>query len=169
MIEIWKTIDGFGDYEISSFGNIKSIKRKVIYSDGRIFNYKEKFLKPQLISNGYLIVMLRCDGKTFTKYVHQLVAMAFLNHKPCGYEIVVDHIDNNRLNNNYNNLQLTSQRKNTIKDTSRGVSDYVGVSWCSETSKWRASIYYNGKKRQLGRFINEIDAHFAYQKELLKL
>lgn len=169
MNEEWKKVEGFQNYEVSSFGNIKSIDRFVVYSDGRKAKYKEKILNPQISNSGYLIVMLRKENKTFPKYVHKLVAIAFLEHKPNGYLEVVDHIDNNSLNNNYNNLQITTHRNNTIKDTSRGVSNYVGVHWCSQTSKWRASIYVKGKRKQLGRFINEIDAHLAYQKEFLKL
>ena len=94
-MEIWKNVKGFEDYEVSELGNVKSLKLG-----------KERILKNSIDKKGYYKVNLSNKGKTKTFKVHKLVAMAFLNHKPCGYKIVVDHIDNNPLNNNVENLQL---------------------------------------------------------------
>lgn len=101
--EIFKTIPNFEDYQVSNFGRVKSFKRKV-----------PRILKPALSSSKYLTVGL--NGKTFQ--IHQLVAIVFLNHKPMGSRIgaiVVDHIDNNKLNNNLNNLQLLTTSQNLKK------------------------------------------------------
>ena len=48
--------------------------------------------------------------------MHTLVAEAFLNYKRDGKTItgVVNHIDKNKLNNNIENLEVTTQRKNMI-------------------------------------------------------
>ena len=46
--------------------------------------------------------------------------MAFLNHKPNGNKLVVDHINNVKTDNRLSNLQIITQRKNTSKDRTGG-------------------------------------------------
>ena len=157
--EIWKDIKDYeGLYRVSNLGRIKSLK----------FG-KERILKVTLNSIGYVSVNLSKYGKRKSITAHQLVAMAFLNHKPCGHKIVVDHIDNNKENDKLYNLQLISNRENTIKDTKRGSSKYVGVSWHKNINKWRAGIYIKGKIKHLGYFTDEKEAAQAYKNELKKI
>ncbi len=111
-------------------------------------------------------------GKTFR--THQLIAMAFLNHVPNGHKLVVDHIDNDKLNNKANNLQLVSQRKNASKDQFRlnRSSQYVGVNLCKRAkikNRWVARITINGKMKRLGGFNTELEANEAYCKALKEL
>jgi len=109
---IWKDVKGYeGSYEISSTGLVKSLKR--LETVGRLVN--EKILKAGVNERGYKVVVLRKDNKSKTRKVHQLVAESFLNHKPCGLKLVVDHIDNDKLNNNVENLQLLTNGENISK------------------------------------------------------
>tara|TARA_R110002096_G_C14282517_1_gene696754 strand:- start:119 stop:592 length:474 start_codon:yes stop_codon:yes gene_type:complete len=151
-MEIWKSIKDYEDYEVSNFGNVKSLKFS-----------KERILKPGTDYGGYLTVVLCKESKLKTFIIHKLVATAFLEHTPCGHKMVVDHIDNNRLNNCLNNLQLISQRKNTSKDREGYSSKYVGVSWSKNNKKWRAEISVDGKSKYLGYFIDELEAHKTYK------
>ena len=89
--------------------------------------------------------------------------MSFLGHNPCGFDTVVDHIDNNPMNNKLNNLQLISHRENCSKDRKQGASKYTGVSWFARDSKWRASISFKGSSVHLGYFKDELDAHYQYE------
>ena len=160
--EIWKEVKGYeGKYQVSNFGGIKSLKRSYVLRD--------RIIKPILKKCGYFKVNLRKENEVRHISVHQLVAIAFLNHKPCGYKIVVDHIDNNPLNNNVDNLQLISQRENASKDRKGGTSKYVGVCWDKNNNKWMSSIYINNKSKYLGRFENEYDAYLAYKAEIKNL
>ena len=94
--EIWKDVIGYeGLYQVSNLGNVKSLR----------FN-KEKILKQRIGTKGYFAVCLRKDKIVKTKEVHQLIAIAFLNHKPCGYKLVINHIDFNQKNNNILNRHL---------------------------------------------------------------
>lgn len=155
--EIWKDIPGFeGYYKASDLGNIKSL----------FFNKKLKLTKAL---NGYLCVNLSLKGKKKVYHVHQLVAMAFLNHKPCGHKLVVDHINHNKTDNRIQNLQILTHRQNVSKRLKKYTSKYVGVSYDSTNKKWMSIIRINKKRKNLGRFKNEIDAHLAYQKELKKI
>ena len=155
--EEFRSISGYeGLYEVSNFGNVKSL-------------INNKILKPCLGSRGYYMVRVYKDNKGNTMSIHVLVAMAFLGHKPDGYKIVVDHIDNNKLNNHVSNLQLISNRENTSKDKKNGTSKYTGVTWYNASNKWLAQIAINSKKKNLGLFETEDEAHEAYQKALKML
>lgn len=156
MEEIWKVIEGFEYYEISNLGRVKSLK----------FN-KERILKIRIDTSGYSIVSFS-EKKIFTKRVHQLVAESFLNHKTFGYNKIVDHIDNNPLNNNLENLQIISNRENLSKDK-KGISKYTGVSFRKDTKKWQSRISVNGKKINLGCFSTELGASEAYQLKIKTL
>ena len=163
MKEIFKDIPNYeGLYQVSNFGRVKSLRRISPYK--RIV--KEKFLSPTLVGRGVLGVTLYFNGKRKCYHVHQLVAMAFLNNKPCGMKIVVDHIDNNPLNNNVSNLQLTSQRINASKDRKGGTSKYVGVFWCNTHKYWVAKIVINRKQIHLGTFKCELSAAKTYNDAL---
>ena len=162
-IEVWKDIPEFeGLYQASNLGNVRSLNFKN--------TKKVKILKKGLNSNGRYRVALSKNGKKKGNCkISQLSAMAFLNHKPCGHKIVVDHINNDKENDKLYNLQLISNRENTVKDTKRGSSKYVGVSWHKNQSKWRTNIYINGKLKHLGYFADEKEAAQAYINELNKI
>lgn len=166
--EIWKDYKGYeGAYQASSHGRIRSLTRKSW--NGHVwFTLKGRVLKLQKNSKGYLTVFLSKKGKVKTREVHVIIAEVFLNHKRNGHVIVVDHDDHNILNNYANNLKLVTKRKNSTKDRWRGnyTSKYIGVSWNKERSIWVAMIMINGKSKFLGRFVNETDAHYAYQNAL---
>tara|TARA_R100000541_G_scaffold55115_1_gene63845 strand:+ start:62 stop:568 length:507 start_codon:yes stop_codon:yes gene_type:complete len=166
-MEIFTEIKGFEDYEVSNLGRVKSLARIVTTVKGT-YSCKEKILKPTVSGDGYNTVGLYKNGKCKTKKVHQLVAIAFLNHKPNGLKLVVDHIDNNPLNNKLGNLQIISQRNNLSKDK-KGSSKYTGVSWHKPSKKWISHISINGKIGHLGLFVDELEASKAYQNALSKL
>ena len=153
MKEVFKDIKGYeGYYQVSNLG---TVKRKT-----------GKILKPFKNTNGYLCVKFCINGIKKHFKVHQLVAMAFLNHVPNGHKIVVDHINNIKTDNSVDNLQLITARENTSKDKKNGTSKYIGVGWDKTAKKWKCQIYKNGISKHLGYFINDYDAHLVYQKEL---
>jgi len=157
-----------GYYQISSHGRIKSLDRYVKSSRNKIRINKGRILKQYIDINGYARVQSGFNKKRIHFIVHQQVAIAFLGHKPCGYKIIVDHIDNDKLNNHLSNLQLISPRLNTSKDRWRynHSSKYVGVCWNKSNKKWQANIRIKSKLKHLGYFKSEIKASEAYQHEL---
>jgi len=161
-IEVWKDIPEFeGIYQVSNLGNVKSIRNNKI-------KILSKHIQKQKYNHKSYAVSFYVDKKSKSYKVHKLVAIAFLNHKPCGYKLVIDHIDNDSLNNRLYNLQEISQRKNTSKDK-KGTSKYTGVYWCKKNKRWHCSIYTKQKRIFLGRFKDEKKAAEAYKNELKKI
>lgn len=158
-VEVWKTIDGYEDYQVSNLGRVKSL----IKHNG----INERILKAGVNSRGYLSVVLQKNSKSKSFRVHVLVAMMFHSHKPDGtHKVVVDHIDNNKLNNRADNLQLITNRENASKDRKGGTSKYVGVQFDKERKKWKSYIYFINRHIFIGRFETEIEASNAYNKAL---
>lgn len=107
--EKWEDIKGYeGSYQISSYGKVRSLDRKIIYGDniGEYHTRKGQLLKPSL-SRGYETVSL--NDKTFS--VHNLVASAFCE-KPNIENLVINHIDFNKINNYWKNLEWITQSEN---------------------------------------------------------
>ena len=132
-MEIWKSTVGFeGIYEDSNYGRVRSIDR--VIHDGR--NLKGRVLKQGGGTNGYLGVTLSKLGKIYAKSVHRLVATNHVN----GYfeGAVVNHIDGDKTNNHYTNLEWVTQQRNT----ELGLAKYWLVTFpCGQTE-----IVYNLKK-----------------------
>jgi len=168
--EIWKDIPGYeGVYQVSSLGRVKSLPRKIYRKCGKLHYSKEDRIMSLCISNGYKVICLYKNGKSRKYSLHQLLAMAFLNHTANGFKIVVDHIDNNSLNNNLSNLQIITARENSSKDRKGYSSKFIGVSWSKAAKKWMAYIIIDKKFTYLGCHNNELDARDAYQNKLKEI
>jgi hypothetical protein len=150
---------------MSNFKQIPDWQDYLIYDDGRIYSIKsKKMLKTSKNRRGYAGVTLRNKGKRLTTEVHKLVALCFLSHK-YNKTHVVDHINNNKLDNRLDNLQIITHRENCVKDKKNGTSKYTGV-YLTKSGKYAAVIRNNRKKIHLGSFMTEIEASIAYENYL---
>lgn len=167
--EIWKDIPGYeGSYQISSFGNIKSLER-IVKRNGHSLRIKPKIISKCIDKTGYYHAGLWSNNKRKEVKLHKLVAIVFLGHNPSGYDKIIDHINNNPLDNRVENLRIVSCRQNSSNHKKTYSSKYVGVHWHKKHKKWNANILIGSKRKYLGSFNNEYDAHLAYQKALSKL
>lgn len=156
--EIWKDIPGYeAMYQAGSCGSIKSLERDVFIGDSVSYRIPTRILKENFNPQGYKILGLSKNSKTKIFQVHQLVAIAFLGHKLCGYKIVVDHINNIKTDNRVENLQLISQRINISKDKKDKSSNHIGIylNKHNKSPKWVAQITINKKIVHLGSFEEE--------------
>lgn len=95
MQEIWKPVVGFEEYfEISNLGRLKR---------------KDRILKATN-DRGYLKIKLSVNGKRYLRYIHRLVAEAFIPN-PNNYK-EVNHKDSNPENNRVDNLEWCDRRYN---------------------------------------------------------
>ena len=65
--EIWKSIEGYENYEVSNTGMVRSTKYK-----------KPRMMKLYLENSGYRTIALSQNGIRSTKYIHRLMAEAFI-------------------------------------------------------------------------------------------
>lgn len=90
---------------------IQDDKNYIIYSNGKVWSNKtNQFLKINKNHWGYSIVDLSINGQTKRKFIHRLVAETFIPN-PNNYE-TVNHIDENKSNNDISNLEWCSQKYN---------------------------------------------------------
>lgn len=111
--EIWKPIKGYeGLYEISNFGNVKSLDRLVICKDGRKLPIKGKNKTVYKNKKGYLQVNLYKNNKLMHKQIHRLIAESFIENKK--NLPIVNHIDENPMNNDVLNLEWCTDLHNSL-------------------------------------------------------
>lgn len=116
-----KPIKGYEEYyEIDQFGRVFAKDRIVhVIDNGREYDkrLRGKQMKQSVHTKGYKTVPLTKDGKTITKYVHRLVAGAFIpnpNELP-----FVNHIDEDKTNNFVENLEWCTEQYNATYGKAR--------------------------------------------------
>ena len=169
--EIWLPIKNYeGIYAVSNLGNVKSLERETInnrYKTKMI--WKERPVRQYPNRRGYLMVSLSKKGIDTHYSVHTLVWDAFGDKPRNGRTIQVDHIDDNKQNNGFDNLQLLDNRSNICKSVLKRKnksSKFIGVS-LNKQNKWHSYAEVNGKRKTLGYFNCESLAALAREKYLI--
>lgn len=121
---MWKTIEAHIGYEISEYGEVR--------------NKRGKILKGQISKLGYQYYYL--DKKW--RLAHRLVASIYLSAPLDKRE--VNHIDGNKLNNHYSNLEWVTHAENIQKSFDSGQR-------VPRTGKyhWNAGKKYNDSTKKI--------------------
>ena len=107
-------------------------------------------------SNGYLHLTLM--GVRYP--LHRLIWKHVTHEDPVHS---IDHIDNNPLNNKWNNLREANiMENNSNRNTQLNSDKKKGVSYRKNTNRYRAQIQDNGTTYELGTFLTEDEAYAAY-------
>jgi hypothetical protein len=129
----------------------------------RLRKYKFIALKTR---NCFYAIMLEPNVITSKKvlHMHQIILEV-----PKG--MVVDHINNDGMDNRSANLRPATRAQNARnrkKFSRKCSSKYKGVCWHKVSLKWHARIMFENKRIKLGYFNNEIDAAKAYDEAAKK-
>jgi len=140
-----RKLKGFDNYSIDEYGNVFS------------FN-KNRYLKPSIDKDGYVIITFSCDSKPKKFKVHRLVAELFL--EDFTKEKQVNHKDFNKLNNHYSNLEMSDHRHNQNHKWNKNDTVRYGV--FKHKDKWRSVLQVGkNKRKELG--VSE-DKEMLYQR-----
>lgn len=116
--EIWKSISDFPGYEVSSWGRIRSFWKII----GRGITIKadmpQRVMKTNIATNGYPQIILRKDGKKYTKTAHRFVLETFVSSCPEGME--ARHKDGVRSNPDLTNLCWGTKSENQLDSVIHG-------------------------------------------------
>ena len=171
--EIWKDVPNYeGLYQVSNFGNVKSVSRN-INNNGGFQVLSEKMLVQSVNNKGYCRVELSKDGKRKPFSVHRLVAEVFVDNPENKSQ--VNHIDENKMNNYFDNLEWCTAKENINHGThnkraaeTKGckikmydikmnlIAEFSSMSEASrKTGVWQQNISkcIAGKREQAGGFI----------------
>lgn len=154
-IEIWKDIEGYeGMYQVSNMGRVRSLDRVKPNSGGQIA--KGHILPQSDNGHGYRFVSLWKFNKGRRFYVHRLVASAFIPN-PNNFPII-NHKDENKSNNRYENLEWCTQKYN--------------INYGNHMKRLKESYIANGNNRPIdvydknGAFLKTFDCSNEVCKEL---
>lgn len=160
MEEIWKDIyfvengieyDYRGLYQVSNKGSVKSL------GNGNSNSSKEKILKTDKNSCGYLRVTLCKNNKMKRFMIHRLVAHMFINGYFDGAEI--DHIDTNRYNNSVENLKWCNREDNMHNELTKqkiikkATKSIIGINLITGEFRYAESLDILCKKYNYNRSI----------------
>lgn len=157
MQEEWRNVPGLEwRYQVSNFGRFAKIK-----------NGKRNIRKTTLNNTGYLYVTYSDGKRRFSEPLHRVMMLSFVEKYSPGD--TVNHIDGDKLNNDFSNLEWCTQRKNCIHRTRTLGHELRCISKkpvkCVETGEvfdsLRSAALSVIKKRcdENGKYIDGVSAH----------
>ena len=104
----------------------------------------KKYIKP-FLNNGYIVVRLYKNAKQKKIYFHRLVYELY--HGTLPENMCIDHIDNNKLNNNITNLRLATYSQNGMNRKAQKNNLSTGYKCITITkhNNYQVRIYKNKK------------------------
>ena len=161
--ELWKEIPEYeGFYMISNLGRVKSCATPRTTSPYYKSNRKPKILKPLINKDGYCEARLCINGKVKRPLIHRLVAKAFIPNPENKPEI--NHLDFNKTNNNYMNIEWCTQKENYLHALKHGRIK-INFSKRQKKIQFRAVpvIKYSDEKIRIVRQLWETGLFTQYQ------
>ena len=125
--QVWKPVFQYeGYYEVSDHGNVRGVDRAIQLPDEKIRKVKGRLIAPKRNADGYLFVSLSRNGVTNTRYIHRMVAVAFI---PNPWQLPeANHLDGDKTNNVPANLQWVTHQDNVIHAYAYGLNRNMGGS-----------------------------------------
>ena len=153
--EVWKEVVGYeGRYEVSNMGKVKSL-------------ITNKIMRTCVSKKGYRVASLYRAGekKTRNYLVHKMVMDSFVGELE-GFQ--VNHVNGDPSDNRLQNLEYVTPREN-INHRLLNNKNLRGTYKQTWSGRYSAAIKIKGKRKNLGTFDTEKQAHDAYVAEVNKL
>jgi len=133
MKKIWKKVENHSYYEISNYGEVKSLKRN-------------KLLTPRVNDKGYLSVILYYDNGLQSKSyrIHRLVLSTFQKVDYTSHPLECGHLDDNKNNNRLDNLTWLTRKENMNWN---GLSSRIKRSTKPKGQEWVKMITERNSKK----------------------
>lgn len=132
MAELWRPVPGYeGAYEASDQGSVRSLPRP---------RCAGQILRQRCDKRGYPFLTLSHGGQRRTRFVHQLVAAAFLGPCPPGME--VRHRDGDPANTTAANLRYGTHQENELDKREHGTHHLGSKTHCPEGHPYDADNTY---------------------------
>ena len=118
--EIWKPIDDLPGYEVSSFGRVKKLAGPSKATSSKYCpDTKQVIYAVKKCPKGYNRILIRVCSVKHYRLVHRLVAFAFI--PLVDGKTHVNHIDGNKDNNHYLNLEWCTPAENNKHAIEKGL------------------------------------------------
>lgn len=156
-LEVWRIIENCDNFKINNFGVVKNIS-------------KNRKLKQSVNAGGYKFVSLvNNNGKRQNHLIHRLIAIQFIENLT--NKLCIDHINNDRTDNNIKNLRwcTSGENKQNASVSKNNTSGTKGIYWNKKANKWHVQIMINDKHINIGLFENKEDAILARKEKANEL
>lgn len=161
--EMWKDIgiiddvDFTGYYQESNFGRTKSLDRYVRTKGNKQKLCSGKILKPSVHgNNSYYFVVLAIHGNNYNKSVHRLVGFVFLENDNTEHKTYINHIDENKLNNRWDNLEWCTPKYNVnYGSCKQKISEKIKQQYADGTKKLMKDKIPVVQLSLSGKYINQ--------------
>ena len=146
---------------------------KIKYEDDKVWVFGKKIWKSReetwfvlkgcihTLKSGYKSHRIKINGKQYiTSRILYKLANPEWNIEDNSCNNTIDHININSLDNRIENLRVATSSQQNLNV--KRVINAKGYNWDKASQKWVAQISIDDKKKHLGYFVLEADAHQAY-------
>lgn len=161
--EEWRDVVGYeGFYEVSSIGRVRSKNRKIMRAGNQVtIDGKELVAKTD---KRYHYVTLSKNGAKKHKYIHRLVAIAFIDN-PDGH-VEIDHINRVRTDNRVENLRWVSRIENEHNKPARGILKEKFISPCKRRGCITYRVAVNRQSLKLSKTFKTLEEAVQFRNSL---